>query len=263
MATLLPGLIFIGSVGNYCAYKLQGSDKIVLRSKGGPSREQVKNGKQFERTRENNSEFGGRSKGAAQVKRALHPLCSVADHNINGALQRVMTLIQKQDMISQRGERNILFSQAGALLNGYQLNRRHLLESLITSPLTIQLNKNELHATLDLPTLVPGVNLLLAKQYTMFRVTMVVGLLSDMMYDPKDYTPVADLTNLSPIHTCSDWYPVQSGAPPIKLELELTSAVPDPDFTIVVSAGVQVGKPANGSVEVMKYCGAGKILVAE
>jgi hypothetical protein len=60
----LKGIPFIGSLGTLSAYKRKDSDKIILRGKGGPSKEQIKNGAQFELTRHNISEFGGRSKAA-------------------------------------------------------------------------------------------------------------------------------------------------------------------------------------------------------
>lgn len=107
MAHLISGIQFTGSLGNVSAYRMKGSDKIVLRTKGGPSRSQVASGKQFEVTRRNNSEFSRRAKGSAIVLRAMEPLRPLADHRISAALNALLKQIQVLDTTSAFGERDI------------------------------------------------------------------------------------------------------------------------------------------------------------
>lgn len=57
MATLEGGIEFTGSVGMLSAYRMKGSDKIILRKKGGPKKKQVLTSQKFKRTRENMAEF--------------------------------------------------------------------------------------------------------------------------------------------------------------------------------------------------------------
>ena len=66
MAKLDGTIQFTGSLQNLSFYKMRGSDKIIVRKKGGPSRKQVKHSPNFENTRHNNSEFGGRALAAGR-----------------------------------------------------------------------------------------------------------------------------------------------------------------------------------------------------
>ena len=50
---------FTGKLDMLSAYRMRGVDKIVVRRKGGPSREKIKTGASFANTRRTMSEFGG------------------------------------------------------------------------------------------------------------------------------------------------------------------------------------------------------------
>ncbi len=74
MAQLIGNIQVTGSLDNLSFYKMRGSDKIIVRKKGGPTRKQVKKSPKFENTRRNNMEFGGRSRAVGYIKNALWPL---------------------------------------------------------------------------------------------------------------------------------------------------------------------------------------------
>src|SRR5688572_10360908 len=97
MPKLIGELQFIGSLDNLSAYKMRGSDKIILRKKGGPSKKQIKHSPKFDLTRRNNKEFGGRVKAAAHIKRILYPMLFIADYNIIGPLNALLKPIQNMD----------------------------------------------------------------------------------------------------------------------------------------------------------------------
>jgi hypothetical protein len=61
MAEMTPGFSLVGSISNLSAYKRRGSDKIIVRTKGGPSKEQINRLPSFKGLRNRNKEFGGRS----------------------------------------------------------------------------------------------------------------------------------------------------------------------------------------------------------
>src|SRR5688572_15681242 len=122
----LDGVIqFTGSLQNLSAYKMRGSDKIILRKKGGPTRKQVKHSPKFENTRRNNKEFSGRAAAAGHIKRSLHPLLFLADYNIVGPLNALLRVIQKMDVTSGWGKRHIMLTKQPRLLEGFTLNRRY------------------------------------------------------------------------------------------------------------------------------------------
>src|SRR5687768_10428056 len=128
----LDGVIqFTGSLQNLSAYKMRGSDKIIIRKKGGPTKKQIKYSPGFENTRLNNKEFGGRAVAAACIKHCLRPLMFLADYNITGPLNALLRPIQKMDTKSVRGTRHILLSEQPRLLEGFSLNRRYMFDSIV------------------------------------------------------------------------------------------------------------------------------------
>jgi hypothetical protein len=57
MATIygLPG--YTGSLGELSAYRLRGTDRIIIRRKSGPSKKQIKQNHRFEMTRRSNENW--------------------------------------------------------------------------------------------------------------------------------------------------------------------------------------------------------------
>jgi len=89
MATLNEGLEITGSIGNLSAYKIRGSDKIIVRRKGRPKRKQVLNAKKFERTRENMKEFLGVGMAVRAIRAPLIHVKRLAEHNFTPTLTRI------------------------------------------------------------------------------------------------------------------------------------------------------------------------------
>src|SRR5215216_3917348 len=108
MARLNADLTFTGSLGNLSAYKRRDLDKIILRTKGGPSKRQIQESKNFEKTRCNNSEFGGRSIATRWIMFALWQQKQLADFNIAGPLNSLLRPIQVADVENELGKRNIV-----------------------------------------------------------------------------------------------------------------------------------------------------------
>src|SRR6476661_10335713 len=101
MAKLISGLSFTGTLSNMSAYKMRGHDGIILRTKGGPSKQNIKDWPSFLVTRCNNMEFGGRSIAASWIMSRMHPHTSLADYNIAGPLQGMLKPIQVLDRESE------------------------------------------------------------------------------------------------------------------------------------------------------------------
>ena len=63
-----------GSMGNYSIYQMAGCKHLVLRSKGGPTKQQIETGSQFSRLRQNIQEFSGRGKDSGFINSAMFGL---------------------------------------------------------------------------------------------------------------------------------------------------------------------------------------------
>ena len=73
MAKLISGLSFTGTLSNMSAYKMRGHDGIILRTKGGPSKQNIKDWPSFLVTGCNNMEFGDHSTAASWTMFGTHP----------------------------------------------------------------------------------------------------------------------------------------------------------------------------------------------
>ncbi len=99
-----------GSVGQLSFYdnKLYGP---VVRSKGGPSKDQIKKGKQFEPVRKNNTEFGRSSSYAGSIR---HSFNALERHCKDGSMHtRLMTRIREllvMDPEQEWGKRDLRLS---------------------------------------------------------------------------------------------------------------------------------------------------------
>src|SRR5215831_5775500 len=135
MAQLQSNFDFTGKLGNVIAYKRRGSDRIILRTKGGPTENQIKTHPNFKAARDYGKEFGGRAVGSKWIRRMLDPLPSVGDYNTAGTLNALIKPIQGLDADHDRGERSILFSKDTSLLHGFSLNKRTTFDSIIRTPI--------------------------------------------------------------------------------------------------------------------------------
>src|SRR5579862_1387448 len=129
MAQLESEFEFTGSLGNLSAYKMRGVDRIVIRTKGGASRDKILKSPEFELTRRNISEFSGCSTAGRWVRYALYSQRALADYNISGPLNALMKSMQLLDKVSEWGKRSILLSKNPTLLEGFSLNRYVTFES--------------------------------------------------------------------------------------------------------------------------------------
>ncbi len=261
MATLQPGFTFTGSLGNMSAYKMRGSEKIILRTKGGPSKEKIKTSPRFERTRENNSEFGGRSRASSWIKRMMHPVTVLADHNIINSLNPVMYKVQELDTESPRGQRNICLTKAPQLLESFSLNKRNSFDNIIRSSLLCSIDKANLQASIALPALIPGIHFFAPFNYPMFRMVVAFGVVPDLYYNAGNYQPAADYSQVYPQHLFTSWQPVLQGADATTLEFTLPQP-PGDAYSLVLTAGICFGTIGDGGVvQQIKYAGAGKVLM--
>jgi hypothetical protein len=71
MAKMNDAFSFTGPVSNFSVYKMRGIDKLIVRRKGGPSKEKIKNHPRFDQVRKINAEFGGRGTASKWIMQSL------------------------------------------------------------------------------------------------------------------------------------------------------------------------------------------------
>jgi hypothetical protein len=210
MATLHPGILFTGSIQDLVAYKRKDSNKITVKLKTGPSKKMIETLPQFQRTRENDKEFGGRSTTAKWFIRAIEPLKIMSDTNLNALMNRVLKTIQEMDSSGARGCRDVRISAAPALLEGLNVNLRNNFDSIIMNPVQGSINRSELTARVTLPGLLPGINFQPFGTFPFYQWTFTLGLAPDGFYDGPDnlYKTANDYGIMRPVTVYSGWMPV-------------------------------------------------------
>lgn len=101
-------LNFEGTIGEIIFYKRNG--KFYARRKGSPSKDKLKNGKEFENSRRVSAEFGHASKIASKIYRSCIGILNPGKHDgLHGKLTANLNKIIQSDPISEYGKRKLGF----------------------------------------------------------------------------------------------------------------------------------------------------------
>lgn len=264
MARLYGNLQFTGGLSNLTAYRMRGSDKIIVRSKGGASKEMILNSESFERTRENNLEWTGCSRAGKSIRNAIRPINKMADYNYSGPLNAIMKSIQKADTENARGERSVLISKHREFLNGFNLNIQNRWDGVVRSTISYTLDRTLGKAVIAFPPMIPGVNFQNRNQRPFFRFVVVLGVVSDVVYsgDYYNFRQLNQLEEKKPQYMETEWVsalkPFEGTSVEIAYEADFT---PDDNDSYILGVGLEFGNPVgNNTFEPIRYSGSAKIL---
>lgn len=251
---------FTGSFGKMTAYRMHGSDKIVVRKKGGPTKKQIKTSPKFKLTRLNNSEFSGAIQAANSIRFTMMlPILRLADYNFTPRLNGLCSRMQKEEKINPRGQRGVHVSQHRELLKGFPLTRKNPFVNVVSNPLDTVINRGEKTAVVQLPRLIKGINLVLPWRHPLYRFIFSLGVAEDIMYEGDGYYK-PDRLNMATADT--EWHMNGASFLPqtIKLKLDMQEALKE-THTMILSAGIEMGQPdANGEIQSVRYAGSACIL---
>ena len=115
---------------------------ILVRTKGGVSKERIMNDPAFLRTRENGTEFGSVAGSGKLLRNACSVLTKSAyDGGLSNRLVQELTKVKNADTISARGERNvsvgITTTDGKLILKGFNFNSKAPLSSILFAPFTL------------------------------------------------------------------------------------------------------------------------------
>lgn len=268
MGKFHPPFSFTGSVGNISIYKIRGSDKPVVRTKGGPTKKQIQSAPSFATTRKNNTEFGGRARITGQVLDILRPLKYLGDYNLAGPLNTLFKPIQELDTVNVHGHRHVELSKNPGLLQGLNLNRKHPFDTIIANRVAYTLHRDTLKASVTFPALIPDVNFFVPGKYSWYKFMVVLGTVEDMFYTEKGYKPENDREMYMSVMEETDWLAVSPRTEPISITLnDLGEYVEEAGEQIIwnrqslmLGVGIAFGQMSKGRVDLVKYVGGGKIL---
>lgn len=266
MAVLTSDIMFTGPLGNLSAYRMKGSDKIILRKKGGATKEKIRTSPKCEGIRKVNMEFGGRSQVTRLLRLAMHYVVPLADFNFTGHLHKILRPIQVMDPHSPPGKRNVHLTRSPGLLDGFSLNKFHTLDSVVRTPLTYSLDKGIRSATVTIPALMPGINFFPHPYHPMYSFVVVLGIVPDLDYvdEARRYKADEEYFVFRPTAMESNWAHVKTRTDAFTLEVSTANVPPDANHTLILSVGIRYGTPdGDGKIQQVERAGSAKILAVK
>lgn len=262
MARLTGGFTFKGSMGNISAYRMRGTDYTILRYKGGPTKERIKRDPNFELTRRNNEEWKGCVLALKSLIRAVYGVKHLADYNYSATLQALCKSIQTTDAIHEKGKRSVLFSQQQHQLEGFGFNRENFFETILRHPLQFSIDKMAGSATVEIPQLIPGINIHNPKKEPNYRLVAILGIIPDIVYAETNKLYMSVINDLPyPAIAKTPWYCWKEGTGPQTLQLNLRNWNPADGLTLVLTTGLEFGRPQTVlEIKPVKYAGTARVL---
>jgi hypothetical protein len=254
-------LNFTGSLADLSFYRRKDSNKTFVRQKSGPTRKQILHDPRFTRNRMMGTEWEGCTLVTKWLRRVLHPLDAVRDHNFAGPLNALVKSVQKLDTEGTYGQRSIQISRYPHGLEGFTISRQTPLDTLLRTPLQPVLQKEALSAQVQIPEISYGFNFYPQTPHPYFRVLASLGIVPDVHYAPSGYAPRMRAGCHLPHVAATGWAGVTRGLPATMLELQLPNTHEYPTFSLVLAVGISFGTPDRlGNVQAVNYTGSGRII---
>ena len=260
MAILKSSVLFTGTLGDLSAYTMRGSDKVILRRKGGPSKKRIQSAPSFENTRRLNAEFAGRSTATKWIMRALHHHRPLADHSFTGKLNALFKPIQELDTVHAWGKRSIRLTANTSVLEGFPLNIGTTFEKMVRTPYVCEFIRETGQVTASFPTLIPDINFF-PPDHPVFSLVVGAGIFPDLHYKGSAYQPINEsVDEYVPVAVESPWYPTNEILEPLVLTLPVPDEIIQPNTSVVITVGIKFGRMfPNGTAQQVKNAGAGVI----
>jgi len=243
MARLKGPILFTGGLGNIRSIYNKKLKRYILSTKGGASKELIKNSPAFVRTRENMSEFTACGKWASQVRKGLLSISHLFFGYYFSEIVKLAKQIQLRDESHPKGSRSIESSKIPILLTTLNFNRSHSFNSVLSDSPMISFSEDKKKVTLSLSQFKSYLRIHWPNRFDSYRIALVIAQLSDFVYSETEaaFIPVIpDLEQLS-IITYSEWLPNNSEPRDILLEaLFPEPALQQPGTTVIVAMAIEI-----------------------
>ena len=253
-----------------CFRQTQGHDQVIIRTKGGPNKYQIKTKPQFEQVRHNNFEWKGCTRMGRQIRSSFQVMNPLEDYPVSGALNAICKQIQKMNTENEHGKRAMFFSKHKEMLLGFSFSRKQVLESVLRVPIESTIDRASGKAQITIPAINTDLYLYNFQKLPYYRIKACLSGVSDMHFYDYEY-------NLAPFNYfdkergifVSEWLPASGTKPTMQINLnyplegENTTAEGqlNDDITLILTLGIEFGKIGYGNItESVKYAGTGKIL---
>ena len=254
-----------GNLKGVSMYTMRGSEEVIMRTKGGPSKQTIKTRESCKGLRDSGTEWGGCTKAASALRRALEPLQRLADYNVMGGLNALCKKIQCLDTGNEKGRRNVYVREYNRMLADFNFNKTNPFDRVVRLNPTWNIDRTMVSATITIPEFNPAEQLAAPNKLPFMRFVTVLGVATDVSYDEpsKGYKPANDLLLGYYKEARTGWFPVKRSMPEQTLNVQIEKIAPhltDSD-TLVLGLGVEFGTVgADGEGEAVKWAGCAKIV---
>lgn len=143
-----------GTLGNLTFYKSK--DGYLIREKGGLDAKRIASDPAFQRTRENNAEFGKAGKASKLLRNAVRFFSqNASDGKMVSRLTKEMMRVIKADAVNPRGLRNVIDGEA-ELLQGFEFNIHGKLSTTLYAPFIAAIDRVTGILSVEIPAFVPA-----------------------------------------------------------------------------------------------------------
>ncbi|MHB9054732.1 MAG: hypothetical protein ACYC2P_01085 [Paludibacteraceae bacterium] len=255
-----------GSLQNVSFYTMKGSDKIYMRTKGGPSKRSVKKAPEFALLRKHQVEWKGCVRFSREFSWLLRSVYKMRDFNVSPVLNGMAKKIIKLDTEHEIGARTILISKSREIFEGFNLNRKFPFNTVFRTSLQVEIDKQEGKMLVKIPRIVTANDLYNVQRLPYFRLTFNLSHFHDIAFNPEMHGYEVDLGNqyLRSTEESTGWMSANDIIPEQTIELNLNKVILDeymPRLTCMGSAGIEFGAVGPGGViEPVKHACCAKIL---
>ena len=225
-----------GTIADVTFYKSK--DGYLVREKGGITSERYRNDPNFQRTRENSSEFGRAGKAGKTLRNSLRSLLKdVADYRMTSRLTQQMMKVIQLDSTSTRGQRNVIDGET-ELLKGFDFNQNAKLNNCFFAPYTITLNRATGEAKAALTSFIPTDAIAIPEAATHYK---IVTAATAVDFEAETFVSVEKSSDILPINT--------SASPELELDNQLPTDLSQPLFYVL---GISFYQEVNGEMYLLK-----------
>ena len=266
MAIIKGAIQMTGSVKGMTFYTRRGSDQVIMRTKGGVTKEKMKSSPKYETLRKHQQEWGACARFGSIVRYCFGGLHRLADYNLTPALNGIAKNVVKGDESHEIGVRSLLFSNYRHALEGFNFNRNYPFNTVLRVSVSPTLNREQLQATVAVPRINTDIDVLNVQRLPFFRLIVVLGTVSDVVYnaEQKEYEPLApDMHGVSETLT-GQWHSANTVLDPqtltVQLPEEMRAKLTD-NVSVLLSMAIEFGTVGfTGQPVEVKYAGSGKVL---
>jgi hypothetical protein len=131
-------------------------DGYIVKKRTSLDGSKINNDPNFQRTRENNSEFGKAAKAGKMLRNAIrNQLQNAKDFRVVSRLTKEMMKVIKADSTNTRGQRNVIDGET-EMLQGFDFNINAKLSTTLYAPFTSAIDRATGALTVDIPSFIPA-----------------------------------------------------------------------------------------------------------